>query len=359
MMNLLKLFFAVVTAHFAVVGVLFFLPGCQTLEEGKSSPSQDTSSYPEDEDEATYASINDEVDGSSGLRRPPTRPTWSLSNTHAQSVPGDTSNPDVLEPLSPNYDLPPVSESSSFPYIVQKGDTLWGLSHRYNVPVSAIASSSGISAKAPLKVGQKLTIPAASLKASSSSFSDKGGATYTVRKGDTLSGIAARNGTTVAALKQANGLQYSTIRVGQTLTLSGEASLAPKKQEPAPGLPSSTQIKGDTYTVARGDTLSGIAKRTGVSVNDLMAINGVDNPSQLQVGQVLALKGDVRSSAPVYQPAVEAPSDDVFDSAEDVPVVETVVVDEEEEEFSDDFGDDSVFDSVDEVSVIPVDGTNS
>jgi len=358
MMNLLKLFFAVVTAHLAVIGVLFFLPGCQTLEEGKSNPSKDTSSYAEDEgqDEETYASINDEVEGSSSLRRPPTRPTWSLGNTQAQSVPGDS--PDMLVPVSPDYDLPPVSESAGLSYTVQKGDTLWGLSHRYDVPVSAIAGASGINAKASLKVGQKLTIPSATASASSQTLADQGGSSYTVRKGDTLSGIAARNGTTVSALKQANGLQRSTIRVGQKLTLPGATSTS-VKQESVSSIPVAPQIKGDTYTVARGDTLSGIAKRTGVSVNDLMAINGVGDPSQLQVGQVLALKGDVRSSAPIKQPAVEAPSDDVFDSAEDVPVVETVVVEQEDEEYSDDFGDDSVFDSVDEVSVIPVDGANS
>lgn len=358
MMNLLKLFFVVVTAHLAVIGVLFFLPGCQTLEEGTSKPSKDTSSYAEDagQNEEAYASINDEVEESSRLRRPPTRPTWNLKNTQDQSAPGGS--PDVLEPLSPDYDLPPVSESAGLSCTVQKGDTLWGLSHRYDVPVSSIASASGISAKSSLKVGQTLTIPSAAVSASSHALSGQGGSSYTVRKGDTLSGIAARNSTTVSALKQANGLQRSIIRVGQKLTLPSATSVS-AKQEPAPSVPAAPQIKGDTYTVARGDTLSVIAKRMGVSVNDLMAINGVDDPSQLQVGQVLALKGDVRSTPPVNQPAVETPSDDVFDSAEDVPVVETVVVGQEDEEYSDDFGDDSVFDSVDEVSVIPVDGANS
>lgn len=356
MMNLLKLFFAVVTAHLAVIGILFFLPGCQTMEEGTPKTSQDTSAYTEDgsQDEMTYASINDEVEGDSGLRRPPTRPTWSLDNTHVQATLADSGDSEVLEPVSPEFDLPPVSESVGTPYTVQKGDTLWGLSRRYDVPVNAIAGASGISAKAPLRVGQALTIPASSGSTFVPSTGSQDAGSYTVCKGDTLSGIAARHGTTVAALKQANGLSRSTIRVGQKLMLPGTAAAG---QESAHSAPVASQIQGDAYTVARGDTLSGIAKRTGVSVNDLMAINGINDPTQLQVGQELALKGNLSASVP----AAAAPTDEVFDSAEEVPVVETVVVDveQEDEEYSDDFGDDSIFDSVDEVSVVPVDKSNS
>ncbi len=101
--------------------------------------------------------------------------------------------------------------------------------------------------------------------------------TYTVVSGDTLSGIAARYGTTVAALAAANGIANpNLIRVGQVLQLSGSA--------PAPA------AQGE-YTVQPGDTLSAIAQRYGTNYQTLAAINGIANPNLIRVGQKLKVTG--------------------------------------------------------------------
>jgi LysM repeat protein len=102
--------------------------------------------------------------------------------------------------------------------------------------------------------------------------------TYTVKSGDTLSGIASRYGTTVAKLVAANGISNpDLIHPGQVLKLSGSTTSAPPK--------SPTK----TYTVKSGDTLSGIASRFGTTVAALVKKNGIKNPDLIHPGQKIKL----------------------------------------------------------------------
>ncbi|WET83263.1 LysM peptidoglycan-binding domain-containing protein [Amycolatopsis sp. QT-25] len=100
-----------------------------------------------------------------------------------------------------------------------------------------------------------------------------GGGTYTVRSGDTLSGIAAKFGTSVAALVALNAISNpNLIHPGQTLRLPGSGDSGARR-----------------YQVRRGDTLSAIAVRHGTTVAALCARNGIANPNKIQAGQWLAL----------------------------------------------------------------------
>lgn len=61
------------------------------------------------------------------------------------------------------------------------------------------------------------------------------------------------------------------------------------------------QIETTAYVIRKGDTLSAIAKHYGIKVGDIMALNGIDNPNKLQIGQKIDLPGihDVSSQPPV------------------------------------------------------------
>ncbi len=99
---------------------------------------------------------------------------------------------------------------------------------------------------------------------------------YIVQRGDTLSSIARRFGTTVAVLKQINGISNSNqIVVGQRLLV------------PASGGTSTIT----TYVVQRGDTLSAIARRFNTTTAVLLQLNGLVNPNQIRVGQRLIVPG--------------------------------------------------------------------
>jgi LysM repeat protein len=80
-----------------------------------------------------------------------------------------------------------------------------------------------------------------------------------------------------------NGLtDANRIRIGQVLTIAGAAAAAP-------AAPASTSAPTTSYTVAAGDTLSGIASRFGTTSRNLMALNGITNANFLRIGQVLRL----------------------------------------------------------------------
>ncbi|MFH5880710.1 LysM peptidoglycan-binding domain-containing protein [Arthrobacter sp. NA-172] len=133
-------------------------------------------------------------------------------------------------------------------------------------------------------------------------------ATYTIVRGDTISGIAARYSLDTNTVLQLNGLSASTIIYpGQQIKLSGSggpaAAPAPAAASPAPGSPSS----GATYTVVPGDTLSGIAARNSVALSDVFSWNGLDGRSIIYPGQKIKIGSGTSAPAP-GAPAPVAPA---------------------------------------------------
>jgi LysM repeat protein len=141
--------------------------------------------------------------------------------------------------------------------------------------------------------------------------------TYTVVRGDSLSGIASRFGTTTRNLMGLNGITNANlIRVGQVIKLSAEAAAAapaPAAPAPAPAAPApaapAAPAATTTYTVVARDTLSGIASRFGTTTRNLMSINGITNANLLRIGQVLTIvAGAAAPAAPAPAPATPAPA---------------------------------------------------
>ena len=103
----------------------------------------------------------------------------------------------------------------------------------------------------------------------------------TVEKGDSLSKIAKRYGTTVDALVRINGLcDANQIFVGQVVVL----------EDPEAGADADAagdRVETAIVTVQPGDSLSKIAKRHDTTVEELMALNDIDDPNLLFVGQEL------------------------------------------------------------------------
>jgi len=106
---------------------------------------------------------------------------------------------------------------------------------------------------------------------------------YVVRRGDTLSGIAARYGTSMQAIMNANGLHNANfIWVGQRLVIPGKGS---------GGSSGGGTASGGIHVVQRGEILARIAARYGTTVQAIVNANGLRNANFIYVGQRLRIPG--------------------------------------------------------------------
>jgi LysM repeat protein len=120
---------------------------------------------------------------------------------------------------------------------------------------------------------------------------------YVVQPGDTLFKISLKFNVSMQAIMAANGIANpNLIYAGQRLVIPGAGS---------PGGSTGTGSGGQTYTVQRGDTLSLISLRFNVSMQAIMAANGITNANLIYVGQVLTIPG--AGTGPVTTPAPTSP----------------------------------------------------
>ncbi|ALS76557.1 polysaccharide deacetylase [Planococcus rifietoensis] len=176
------------------------------------------------------------------------------------------------------YKFVTVSELLKLPptggatYTVKAGDTLYSIARKYNVTVAALAKANNITNYNLIRVGQVLVIPGTTAPTPPPSTTVK----YTVKAGDTLYSIASKYNTTVAAIASANKITNTNlISVGQVLII-------PVKQAPPPV----TSVK---YTVKAGDTLYSIARKYNTTVTAIAKANNITNVNSLRVGQVLII----------------------------------------------------------------------
>ena len=168
---------------------------------------------------------------------------------------------------------------------VSRGQTLSHISQRYGVPISAIMELNGLTNRHRLSIGQRLIIPTSERIAQKSDSEvnyqevkrkGSGTSTYTVRKGDTLAKIASEFNTTVDEIKRLNGLKNPhKIGVGQKLKI------------PAADLGSGGLFK--EHMVKKGENLSYLAMKYGVSVSAIVSVNNLSTMHVLKIGQRLLI----------------------------------------------------------------------
>lgn len=191
--------------------------------------------------------------------------------------------------------------SRSAVHRVRRGDTLSRIASRYGISTDSLRRANGLRGSKVFS-GQRLRIPGTSgasasrvekgeisVRWSSSKTKATRAGTVRVGRGDTLSSIAARHGTTVASLKKANGLRGSTVRAGQTLKVPSSVSASRSSRSSSAR---STSVRGagtaKRVRVGRGETLWQIAKRNGVSVASLQKANGLKSGA-VKAGQLLSI----------------------------------------------------------------------
>lgn len=146
----------------------------------------------------------------------------------------------------------PGSASADTNYTVQKGDSYWLISQKFNTSLNSVLSANGASQSSSLAVGQIIKVPSDS---------------YTVQKGDTYYLIAKKCGVSLSSLLSANNATSdSTLYIGENVKIPNSGS------------------GYTTYTVQKGDTYWTISQKYGVSLNSLLSLNGASQSSVLYIG---------------------------------------------------------------------------
>ena len=314
----------VVFVHLAAGLFLITQPGCQTTDSADAeSPmiptamyGEDTAPIPVDPQSSSSEDLFEPIDPAfnTGAPRPvvvsrdssisvpqrsaPTRPTSSTRPSDSGEVIGVLSNvPDPVTLPAESSDDEGISIVTSGPawvdYTVVSGDSLWKISRSFEVSIQSIREASRLTSDT-LRVGQVIQIPKddntvrvaappSELVSEAVPVEGSLGREYIVMPGDTLSRIAARNGTSVGAIRSANNLTSDVIRVGELLILPDNVESAPAIRERSAPAPA----RGVYHEVKSGENPTIIARRYGISVGQLMAWNNNFDPRLLKVGQRL------------------------------------------------------------------------
>lgn len=159
----------------------------------------------------------------------------------------------------------PASAFANVSYTVQRGDSYWKISQKFNTTLNSVLNANGADSNSSLYIGQIITVPSN---------------TYTVQKGDSYYLIAKKCGVSLSALQSANGATNNTsLYVGQKITI-----------------PNSNN-EYTTYTVQKGDTYWIISQKYGVSLSSLLSLNNANENSNLYVGDVVKIPSSIGSGS--------------------------------------------------------------
>jgi N-acetylmuramoyl-L-alanine amidase len=161
-------------------------------------------------------------------------------------------------------------------HLVKRGDSLSSIAANYGTTVAELKRINGLR-KNTAVLGKKLKLPTATAKLNTTRSSGVTSAVHIVKRGESLSKISARYNVTISALKRANNLTKDSVITSQKIIIPGHRRVkAPR-----------TEIK---YKVSRGDTLSEIAERHGVTMSAIIKANRLTSDG-VKLGQTLKIPG--------------------------------------------------------------------
>ncbi len=201
-----------------------------------------------------------------------------------------------------------TDEAEAASYKVQSGDSLWSIAQKHGTSVSVLRSINNLTSDLifPNQVIETDQVTSSNSNTNSSTSSNTtntsttNSTTYTVVRGDTLSGIASKHGISLANLMKWNNLSTTLIYPGNKFVVS--APSASSSSSSSAGSTSTTSSSNSqvgsssVYTVKSGDTLSRIASQHGVTVSNLKSWNNLRSDLIL-IGQKLNIGGKATSSS--------------------------------------------------------------
>jgi LysM repeat protein len=176
--------------------------------------------------------------------------------------------------------IPAAPASAAVPHVVQPGETLWSIAAANNLTTRTVAAYNGLSEDAQVVLGSTINVPT------------------------TVEGYAA--------------LQLAGLAAADPAAAAAPAA-AP--QAVVPDTPAGAPAPLGGYTVRPGDTLSALAAQSGVSIDAMAAMNGLDPAGVLLAGTLIKLPGGAPAPA---QASTPAPAETVIPEAAPAPTPQTV-----------------------------------
>ena len=167
--------------------------------------------------------------------------------------------------------LPTIGVSANVNYTVQKGDSYWNISQKFDTNLKAILEANNATENSSLYIGETIKVPSY---------------TYIAQKGDSYYMIAKKCGVSLSSLLEANNAtNNSNIYVGQKITI-----------------PETKPYK--THIVKKGETFWIIANKYNIELKELLSINNASESTILYVGDILKIpSGSINETTPPANPS--------------------------------------------------------
>jgi membrane-bound lytic murein transglycosylase D len=190
--------------------------------------------------------------------------------------------------------LPPRQRVTFIEHFMARGETLGHIARRYRVSQAMLLAANPRLHPRRVRIGQRVVVPTGGVPSTKVArrmaepvvaAGTNTGTFHRVKRGETISEIADEYGVTQRELRAWNKLdQRGRIRVGQRLRVVSPDAPRPQAPEVAPD---SSGMR--THVVQRGETLTGLAKRYGVSVQALKSANNLSGQARLKAGRSIRI----------------------------------------------------------------------
>ena len=182
----------------------------------------------------------------------------------------------VVKAIAEYTNTPYLEPNTSEQYTVQRGDTLYSISKKFNVSINKLKELNNLESNTILP-GQKLIIKEPTTPPQPT--------TYKVQKGDTLYSISQKFNTTIDEIKRLNNISSNNIYINQELYIPSTNTL-PSNPLPIPPINDDENEEYSEYIVQKGDSLWKISRDYNISVKDLIELNNLTTTT-LQIGDKL------------------------------------------------------------------------
>lgn len=182
----------------------------------------------------------------------------------------------VVKSIAEYTNTPYLEPNTSEQYTVQRGDTLYSISQKFNISVNSLKEINNLNTNTILP-GQILIIK--------ENVTPPQPTTYKVQKGDTLYSISQKFNTTVDEIKKLNNITSNNIYINQELYIPTSTS-APSNPLPIPPIDDDENEEYSEYIVQKGDSLWKISRDYNITVKELIELNNLTTTT-LQIGDKL------------------------------------------------------------------------